>query len=220
MATQLAGYAFLSTPFVAIRPRRHAARFLFALLFFPIAAWSAFAEHTFKDHFWWHLFAFYTPLILSTLVYFKVRAAEARVDFYRLAWQTADLPSHNYIFLRVAGDEAAAALSFAQFVGWASVWLAGLSKVLVRPIFARHWSPKIVSAGLLWSVVAVCAIAVIRLFQQGVVETTAERFSAMIKVIGHGEILLSLLLMVILIVTYVSTSSHSHRQLNIALGTF
>jgi hypothetical protein len=48
----------------------------------------------------------------------------------RIKQQTARLPQGEYLFLRSSGDEAAAALSFAQFSMWAAT---KLSHFLIRP---------------------------------------------------------------------------------------
>jgi hypothetical protein len=49
--------------------------------------------------------------------------------------QTADIPAGNYLFLRCSGDEAAAALSAAQFIAWLGMKASKILDLLCRPFF-------------------------------------------------------------------------------------
>ena len=63
--------------------------------------------------------------------------------------QTADLPPGNYFFMRCSGDEAAAALSGAQFIAWLSMKLSKTLELLTRPVFSSRKTVRLVSGGLI-----------------------------------------------------------------------
>jgi hypothetical protein len=53
--------------------------------------------------------------------------------------QTAELPLGNYLFLRCSGDEAAAGLSFAQFIAWLSMRVSQVLQLIIRPALSGTW---------------------------------------------------------------------------------
>jgi Alpha/beta hydrolase of unknown function (DUF915) len=138
LAKTLSGCAFLSTPFVAIRPRTQAYRVAYALFFFPIftfyALWhyqlkystTGFSVYLFGSGLFWACIG----LIYSSLRKF-LNSENLSVEACRR--QTADLPHGNYLFLRCSGDEAAAGLSAAQFISWLNSKLAQKLELLIRP---------------------------------------------------------------------------------------
>src|SRR5262245_5914806 len=143
-AKTLAGCAFLSTPFVAIRPRREAIQLMVVLLFFPIFAFAGL----------WTFPGLPGPnddVNLEQIVYLfggmgLILAIEAlAIVFIRTAGdpqklveqsirqQTANIPAGNYLFLRCSGDEAAAALSATQFIAWLGMKASKIPELLIRP---------------------------------------------------------------------------------------
>jgi hypothetical protein len=74
-------------------------------------------------------------IVWSTWFFFK-RASRPHQMEQSIRQQTADIPAGNYCFLRCSGDEAAAALSFAQFIGWLGMWVPKLLGLLTRPLFS------------------------------------------------------------------------------------
>src|SRR5262249_41133789 len=106
----------LSTPFVALKARSGAVKILLASF---LVLWSAFYTLNYR----WSL-PFWLSGPLSGIIPGLLLGAK-RVDYSLLERriaeeQTASLPNGNYLFLRTSGDEAAAALSFAQISAWAS----------------------------------------------------------------------------------------------------
>jgi len=167
LAKTLSGCVFLSTPFIAIRPRAQAFRVISAVSQFPLIAFGVF----------WNYIARYlqpdlTPLesAQSPLYYGGIGLVVASIALVSFALrkfrnsesllnevhrrQTADLPPGNYLFLRCSGDEAAAALSAAQFIAWLSVKLSQVLELLTRPWFSSHTSVRLaagaVSGGVLF----------------------------------------------------------------------
>ncbi|MBR1300068.1 alpha/beta fold hydrolase [Bradyrhizobium sp. AUGA SZCCT0042] len=139
----LAGCAFLSTPFVAIRERSRALVYWF--YFFPVIAfmllsqagyWSK-APVVLPDISLIYV-AFVLLVILGILaraiipLFLPLHALFGTKDIFRL--QTADIPNGNYLFLRCSGDEAAAALSAAQFIAWLGTKVSGIVTWLMLPI--------------------------------------------------------------------------------------
>jgi len=126
-----AGCAFLSTPFVAMRQRRGAAKlmtalFTLAMLLFsylcvlvsPTPTASIEPMEVLSNTLWWQWLFYSIPGLLLTTFVFFVRYAESNSYFTILLTQTCDMPRGNNIFLRFAGDDAAAALSATQFFSW------------------------------------------------------------------------------------------------------
>ena len=157
-AKTLSGCAFLSTPFVAMRPRREATRLFIVLLLFPFITFMSLWNETMKPR--TKLSPFEVPfsdivmddlaqapmyifgIILVALigrliwVYFKKASASQKVE-QSIREQTADIPAGNYLFLRCSGDEAAAALSAAQFIAWLGIRVASILKFLTRSLFTE-----------------------------------------------------------------------------------
>jgi predicted alpha/beta hydrolase family esterase len=131
-ARQVTGCAFLSTPFIAIRRREHAAKLLI-VLFYPLiigfmSLWNAAytPDPFYLDIFdkidrapasyWW---GFYLTLLAIFWGIFWLNAGLSnRAIDQTIDRQTVDIPTGNYLFLRCSGDEAAAALSAVQFISW------------------------------------------------------------------------------------------------------
>src|SRR5262245_59380979 len=127
-AKTLGGCAFLSTPFVAIRPRREAFRFISLLIFFPYIAFVSLLNEitnprpnvsTIEEYLNTpiitsaHLFSAFAACVVGALlwlalVFIKRASAPQKVE-QSIRQQTADIPAGNYLFLRCSGDEAAAA---------------------------------------------------------------------------------------------------------------
>jgi pimeloyl-ACP methyl ester carboxylesterase len=119
------GCVFLSTPFIALRQRAGMTQLVIAA---TMVIWSGY-------------YCLVSPL-LKTHANLKILADSmafvVMVGFYQIASlekpyrtrierdQTVYLPQGNYLFLRASGDEASAALSFAQFAMWMSNRLSTL----------------------------------------------------------------------------------------------
>jgi hypothetical protein len=140
-AGKVAGCAFLSTPFVAIRPRENAVNSFTTLSFFLslIPVFISFfiipvdpERLEFPDPSWYVI-----GLCVGATWAFRKFVLDWRVA--RLAEdamreQTANMPGANCLFIRASGDEAAAALSAAQFIAWASAKSYALVERLTRPL--------------------------------------------------------------------------------------
>jgi pimeloyl-ACP methyl ester carboxylesterase len=141
-AINLAGCAFLSTPFVAIRGRINAVDSFTALALFVclMPVFACYLIPNKSDH--PEIFDWSTCLAIcfgSAIWLLREKFLKARVGLIQenaIREQTADLPEANCLFIRASGDEAAAALSATQFVAWASskgyalveritIWLLG-----------------------------------------------------------------------------------------------
>jgi hypothetical protein len=97
--------------------------------------------------------------------------------------QTADLPSANYLFLRFSGDEAAAALSAAQFIAWLSVKLSQAFEFLTRPLFRSRTIVRILVGGLSGGAVSLAALSTL-----GIADETVHSFRAA----AQGDIVVTL----------------------------
>jgi len=155
VAKTLAGCAFLSTPFVAIRPRKEALGLIAVLLLFPfftfLSIWNqimpprtnppldtpfAIDVMDYLAQTSVYLFGIVMALVIGFLIwfYFKKANVPEKVKL-SIRQQTADIPTGNYLFLRYSGDEAAAALSAAQFIAWLGIKISTILKLLTRPLF-------------------------------------------------------------------------------------
>ncbi len=150
-ANTLAGCAFLSTPFVAIRPRRNALWLMVPLLFFPSIFFMNIIPPVYYDiavlerlrldlpywssaH-WFHLFI--TSIVAAVFLlglFFAKRASDPHKVGQSIRQETADIPAGNYLFLRCSGDEAAAGLSAVQFIAWLGMKAARLLELITRPL--------------------------------------------------------------------------------------
>jgi pimeloyl-ACP methyl ester carboxylesterase len=164
VAKTLAGCAFLSTPFVAIRPRREPFRLFSTLILFPFIAvqsllkvWqdstSPFHGISIEERLampiitsahWFSLFKSLGVLaaIACLAMFFGKRFrewfwgfSEPRNHKMEQWQQTADIPAGNYLFVRCSGDEAAAALSALQFIAWLAMKGSRLLELVTRPFF-------------------------------------------------------------------------------------
>ena len=164
-AKMLSGCAFLSTPFVAMRPRNHGGGIASAVLGVPLIVAFLYAMAV------WQLGNLYSLLIVVAIFCFEILIQRfyGGHNFLELTvrQQTADVPPGNYFFARCSGDEAAAALSAVQFINWFNMkaskilmWLANQDRangilgrlgvifryVIVYPLLA--FGPIIVWLGL------------------------------------------------------------------------
>ena len=142
-AKTLAGCAFLSTPFVAIRPKKEALVLITVLLLFPFFTFLAIWNETMKPRVMdaWtqapvYVFGVVTAAVSGVLIwfYFKKASAPERLK-QSIRQQTADIPAGNYLFLRSSGDEAAATLSAAQFIALLGIKVSKILRLLTRPLF-------------------------------------------------------------------------------------
>jgi hypothetical protein len=67
-----------------------------------------------------------------------VFARSRRSTEHVIQQQTADIPDGRYLFLRCSGDEAAAALSSAQFIAWLGAKVSALLAQQIRPLFSSR----------------------------------------------------------------------------------
>lgn len=153
LAKRLAGCAFLSTPFVAIRPRPHPVQLLLLISYLPFIVslflWSAIniplgsksrglgTLGVLPPRYWLGLILVALVLLIGRFLFKRCLSIEHAVA-NAIRQQTADVPEGNYVFLRCSGDEAAAALSTAQFVAWLGV---KCSSILDRCKFDRIIRP-------------------------------------------------------------------------------
>src|ERR1700730_1295989 len=167
MPPNVLGCVFLSTPFLALRERAGLILFGQARDIVLWVAWLTLLQPLFENTEVKDLiygFAFATVfMIVWKLAQHSKQPISGRIT----AQQTADLPNGNYLFLRSTGDEAAAALSFAQF----SLWL---STQLSRPFFSRltanlflnvrTGNPSLWKTSLVQIVIVICIAAPIRYY--------------------------------------------------------
>jgi alpha/beta hydrolase family protein len=162
LAKTLSGCAFLSTPFVAIRPRAQAKALYTAVSFVLIYAFSAFFPYYAAyllggDYLRNALFilpagiglsAAFTWFVFNTLSKFENSEKLLETVHRR---QTAELPPGNYLFLRCSGDEAAAALSAAQLIAWLGMKFSQVLKLIIMPALSGTWKAAIylISLGLI-----------------------------------------------------------------------
>jgi hypothetical protein len=102
------------------------------------------------------MFVALVPTVIFGLVLFSFKRASNKVE-QAIREQTADIPAGNYLFLRCSGDEAAAALSAAQFIAWLSIWVSRRLELLTRPILDRG-RPMVLA--VYWSVLSLCVLAI------------------------------------------------------------
>jgi hypothetical protein len=122
VAKTLSGCAFLSTPFIAMRPRNKA--IASALLFLPLIGLGTYWEEAGNT-----AIMIAIGLVLASIcISVNQEAYSSRKLLQTIRQQTADIPPGNYFFIRCSGDEAAAALSAAQFINWLNM---KASKILV-----------------------------------------------------------------------------------------
>lgn len=161
LAKTLSGCAFLSTPFIAIRPRTQAFRIVSAVSYFPLVAFGVFwnyiarylqpelspLENARSPFYYWGVGLVVALIALVSFTFHKFRNSESLLNEVHRR-QTADLPPGNYLFLRCSGDEAAAALSAAQFIAWLSVKLSQVLELLTRPMFSSRTIVRLAAGAL------------------------------------------------------------------------
>ena len=155
IVASISGYIFLSTPFIAIRPREHAVAITSTLLLFLATVITQFVARIFPEHgemidvfgllidkWWWGIgWTIILPgLFFGAAVLLLRRARDTIASAIRN--QTADLPALNYLFLRFSGDEAASALSAAQFSGWAGMRVAQIFEKLMFPKYRWRFAAR------------------------------------------------------------------------------
>jgi pimeloyl-ACP methyl ester carboxylesterase len=162
VAANIAGAAFLATPFMAAKPRQDwpqiaaVTALAFLLCFSATAtgglfrAWRAALDagyFTLTDVLSFVTFVFiFAPLFLAMAV--SPSAIAMRYDIRQLAQSlsTSDLPEGQYLFVKATGDEAASALWTAQFFSWL---FSRFVSVVVRPLFTFETSPFLIAFLLL-----------------------------------------------------------------------
>ena len=156
-ASALAGCAFLSTPFVAIRARRRAFWLMVLLLAFPYLLFMNIIPPPYYDisplerldlpywssaH-WFYLFITLIGVaIFSLALFFVKRASDPLKVEQAIRQQTADIPAGNYLFLRCSGDEAAAGLSAFQAIAWLGMRGSRLLELVTRPFDLSKFSKR------------------------------------------------------------------------------
>ena len=90
--------------------------------------------------FWWGLALFAAIVWLSMFLFRNPR----KLVEQSIRQQTADIPTGNYLFLRCSGDEAAAALSAAQFIAWVGTKVSNILHSLIRPLLTSGGAIKVV----------------------------------------------------------------------------
>lgn len=150
LANTLGGCAFLSTPFIAIRPRVEATVQFLVPSFFLLYVFSASFPYLYlklsggdylSNASLLYPSAFGLAVVFGWFVYLTVRKfgnAERLLEKAHQA-QTAELPPGNYLFLRCSGDEAAAGLSAAQFIAWLSMKVSRVLQLIIRPAWPITW---------------------------------------------------------------------------------
>jgi hypothetical protein len=113
VAKTLNGCAFLSTPFIAMRPRNKA--IAHAVFFFLLLVFQFYWQLAYISALVWTM-GIVVALICITLISKSYGSPNFLEQTIRQ--QTADIPPGNYFIIRCSGDEAAAALSAAQFINW------------------------------------------------------------------------------------------------------
>jgi pimeloyl-ACP methyl ester carboxylesterase len=196
LAKTLRGCAFLSTPFIAIRPRPHADRIVSAVSYFPSVALIIFwnyitrylqpnlspLENAQSSMYFWGWILIMALIAIAVFTQRTFRNADELLNEVHLR-QTADLPSANYLFLRFSGDEAAAALSATQFIAWLSVKLSQTLEFLTRPLFRSRTIVRILVGGLSGGAVSLAALSSL-----GIADETVYSFRAA----AQGDIVVSL----------------------------
>jgi hypothetical protein len=147
LAKTLSGCAFLSTPFIAIRPKDQAVP-----VFYGIGIVLALSLSTLYPYSYIRVFGgdyvsnarlLYPSLLLiiGIIGWFfrhtgkKYEQQNQILDEAR-QWQTADLPVGNYLFLRCSGDEAAAGLSALQLIAWINLKVSQFLASIARRVVA------------------------------------------------------------------------------------
>jgi putative serine esterase DUF676 len=129
VAKTLSGCAFLSTPFIAMRPRNK--EIFWSVFFLPLIAAVFFWNKINDVDFVWAI-----GIILAICFYILISKVYGTQRFLErtIRQQTADIPPGNYFFIRCSGDEAAAGLATVQFINWLNM---KASKILMLVISSR-----------------------------------------------------------------------------------
>jgi hypothetical protein len=182
---RLAGVAFLSTPFVALRMRPGVetsalsvsiSLFIAAFATLTWLVWTAMLIGTNAFGIEFGLLAWYGPIValiamfFCALVLFQKYAQHflvSRLQHAVATHETARLGSGNFLFLRSSGDEAAVALSFAQFLATATTFVLGaMSRIFLLAFgFLRSISAAPFGKIVLAVVLPIYSIWIVIMFQ-------------------------------------------------------
>ncbi len=196
LAKRLSGCVFLSTPFIAIRPRPQAFRVVSAVSYFPLAAFGVFWNYAARylqpglspldsarsPLYYWGVGLLLALMGLISLTLRQFRNYDNLINEARRR-QTADLPPGNYLFLRCSGDEAAAALSASQFIAWLGVKCSQALELLTRPIFSSRKIVRGAAGGLVGAVLFWASFSSLGLADEAVVKFRA---------VAQGDLVISL----------------------------
>jgi len=129
IAKTLSGCAFLSTPFVAMRPRDQAALIITTVSLVAMMVGGYFwSRISFMEWPWSALsYAALCICFFIVVIYGPRKSVEQTIR-----QQTADIPAGNYFFIRYSGDEAAALLSALQFINWVNMKASKILLLLIR----------------------------------------------------------------------------------------
>jgi hypothetical protein len=174
LSKTLAGCAFLSTPFVAIRPRSQAESIILIIVLFPVVLlallWSFVSGSA-------HGTAYVIgAALISALIpgcMYLVRRIYTPEKILRDAshQQTANIPAKGeYLFLRCSGDEAAAVLSAAQFIAWLAMKVSQGLELVTGPLMQSRRFLIAVLRPLTIIFVAVCVVFFLRFEPSGFVQ--------------------------------------------------
>jgi pimeloyl-ACP methyl ester carboxylesterase len=196
LAKALSGCAFLSTPFIAIRPKPEA-----VTVFYGLGIVLAVCFSTLYPYYYVQLFGgdFISdaPLlypswlvILAAFAWFILRTGhefekpDHILNQIRKSQTADELPTGNYLFLRCSGDEAAAGLSAVQLIAWANLEVSQFLALITRWILASK-----VLKGICW-------IWLVLIFGWWTSFSTAEMRDVMIDIYknaGQGNLALTII---------------------------
>jgi pimeloyl-ACP methyl ester carboxylesterase len=209
LANRVAGCVFLSTPFVAIRPRAHLRTVLALCLILPIslvdiltllflnyAKGGKFISDTFASRsiVVMNVLCISAMLLGTFLIRQKLELTKGLEEGVKR--QTVDIAGRRLLFLRFAGDEAAASLAFAQFISWLSI-KASRSLNAVAQLFEAPLAAYFVLPALL----TLLAVA-IQLVQVDYAAST-RNYSLFFSALKRGDLLPALIICIGLIAEYV-----------------
>jgi hypothetical protein len=139
--------AFLSTPFVAIRPKDQAVSIFYGIAIVLAVTFSTLYPYTYVrvfggDYLSNALLLYPSALLIFGIVgWFFIRTGKKyekpnQIFDEARQWQTADIPAGNYLFLRCSGDEAAAGLSALQLIAWINLKVSQFLALVARWVIA------------------------------------------------------------------------------------
>jgi hypothetical protein len=175
-AKTLSGCAFLSTPFIAIRPRQNVLQLYYVMGISISASLLALALYLtiggpkpFHQDYVVLIYGAASLLVALALwlgyEFVARKGLGDRLQEKTIREQTADLPKGNYLFLRCSGDEAAAALSAAQFIVWASIKVNAVARLHLSEVFAGGAIRRLLQTIILLFVFSICSFYAIDLLK-------------------------------------------------------